>query len=75
MELIDYGPIYVLGEDCSQTNSTSTNYTNDLSYTFDDLMPYYNYSVRIQAENFAGYGEVAEEVAQTAQARNYNGNV
>ena len=51
------------------TNSTQMNQT--MSYDIEDLLPYVNYKVTIQAVNAAGSGNTADIIRTTSQESRY----
>ena len=51
------------------TNSTQMNQT--MSYDIEDLLPYVNYEVTIQAVNAVGSGNTADIIRTTSQESRY----
>ena len=52
-------------------NTDSTQINQTMSYNIEDLLPYVNYEVTIQAVNVAGSGYPADIIGTTSQESRY----
>lgn len=71
------GPLYLVptDEECDDIDSNEYNFVvsaSEMSFTFNDALPYYTYTVFIRASTSAGYGPESDTlIVETAEGGTY----